>query len=218
MDKQRWLGSAAEAVHASSCGESAGDATHPHDLLWIRDANALSADLPLPTWATPDWLLSAPVVVRRERTDDEQRIPVGLRGTARNQRCKAYLDSGAVARCVRPEMLAASAAWRRQRLGQFPALEALEALALPLDATGLAWGPTGSVGFALASGLPVLRPDSDLDLLVRAPRPLKQEQIRALLLFVAAPICRIDLQLDTGHGGFALAEWADGPRPVLLKT
>jgi phosphoribosyl-dephospho-CoA transferase len=32
------------------------------------------------------------------------------------------------------------------------------------------------------------------------------------------PACRIDIQIETGHGAFALAEWArDGGR-VMLKT
>ncbi len=217
MDKQHWLGPGTEVVRAPTSDERDG-AICPHDLLWINNADALSAALPLPAWATPDWLLSAPVVVRRERTGDGQRLPVGLRGMARNQRFKAYLNARAVARCIKPETLAASAAWRQQRLGQFPALAALDALAPALNAIGLAWGPTGSVGFALASGLPVLRPGSDLDLVLRAPRPLTQEQVAALLAVISSDICQIDLQVETSGGGFALAEWASGQRQVLLKT
>ena len=99
-----------------------------------------------------------------------------------------------------------------------PALRTLAELAPTLDESGLAWGPTGSVGFQLASGLPVLRMASDLDLLVRAPAPLGAEQLSLLQALGNGAGCRLDVQIDTGHGGFALAEWLRGGASVLLKT
>jgi phosphoribosyl-dephospho-CoA transferase len=94
---------------------------------------------------------------------------------------------------------------------------ALLALAPRLHALGLDWGPVGGVGFWLASGLPVLRPDSDLDLLVRSPTRLGPATLAALLPLQAEASCRIDVQIDTGAGGFALLEYARGAK-VLLKT
>jgi phosphoribosyl-dephospho-CoA transferase len=82
----------------------------------------------------------------------------------------------------------------------------------------LAWGITGSVGFALASGVSTLRQDSDLDLLLRASKPLPRGEARSLLALLQASPARIDMQVDTGHGGFALAEWAGNADRVLLKT
>jgi len=90
----------------------------------------------------------------------------------------------------------------------------MQELALP-------WGPTGSTGFALATGHPVLRADSDLDLVVRAVQPLTAPQLAVLVDLYRqtqkAP-CRIDVQIDTGHGGFALSEWQRTGHQVLLKT
>jgi phosphoribosyl-dephospho-CoA transferase len=189
-----------------------------HDLLWITRSGVLDVEAALPPWASTEWMRVAPVVVRRERCSDSGRIPIGLRGAARNQRCKAYLERQAIANCLSPEMLVASASWRRQRLGVVPALEALAALTPALDRTGLTWGPTGSVGFALASGLPVLHRDSDLDLLVRAPYPLTHQQMTTLLCLTNGSLCPIDIQIDTGCGAFALAEWGSGVRRVLVKT
>lgn len=182
---------------------------NPHDLLWTTDDAALSFDGP-----RPDWPLAGPVVVRRETRSDGL-LPVGLRGATRSQRCKAYLPHGAVLRRVTPEMLAADV--HGQQVGGFAALEALAALAPLFDTLNLAWGPTGGVGFFLASGLPVLRPDSDLDLLVRAPRRLTTAQVAILAGMQAAAPCRIDIQVDTGHGAFALAEWLRQPRQLLPK-
>lgn len=187
----------------------------PHDLLWLAPGASVEFDGPQPTWLTADWLQCAPLVVRRESTPDS-RVPVGLRGSARSERCKGYLDHRGVRRRVSPEMLVAGADSPDRR--GLPALNALAALAPAMDAIGLAWGPTGGVGFFLACGLPVLRPDSDLDLLVRAPQPLSACQAAALAALQADAACRIDIQLDTGLGAFALAEWSRGGRRVLLKT
>jgi phosphoribosyl-dephospho-CoA transferase len=192
-----------------------GQAIRPHDLLWLTESSSLELDGPWPAWLTPDWLRRAPLVVRRENTPDG-RVPVGLRGSARGERCKGYLGRAGVARRVTPEMLAG--AGRRRHLPGLAALDALAALAPALDAIGLAWGPTGGVGFFLACGLPVLRQDSDLDLVVRAPQPLSPSQAAALGALQRPGRCRIDIQVDTGDGAFALAEWSRPARRVLLKT
>ncbi|MBY0240941.1 MAG: malonate decarboxylase holo-ACP synthase [Burkholderiaceae bacterium] len=187
----------------------------PHDLLWVAPG-ALQTDGVWPQWADAAWRHGAPVVVRREAVGADL-VPVGLRGTARSQRARAYVAASAVTRRVTPEMLRVDAA--EGDVTSVPALAALAMLTPRLNALGLAWGPTGGAGFFLASGLPVLRPDSDLDLLVRAPRPLSADQTVALDGIQGGPdaACRIDIQVDTGHGAFALAEWRRGGR-VLLKT
>ena len=92
------------------------------------------------------------------------------------------------------------------------------ALAPALDALGWAWGPTGGAGFALASGLPVLHAQSDLDLVVRMPQAPSAEQRDHLVRALSNAECRIDLQIDTGHGGFALRDWLTSPRQTMLKT
>ncbi|MBB5606371.1 MULTISPECIES: malonate decarboxylase holo-ACP synthase [unclassified Janthinobacterium] len=186
-------------------------AYRPHDLLWAR---AWPQDAALPDWVCPQWLAMAPLVVRRAPAASG-RIAVGLRGMARSQRHATEIDASAVLRCVTPEMLATSVpAWP-----DCHAIEALHQLKPLLDATGLPWGPTGGVGFALASGLPVLRIDSDLDLLLRLDCPPNAAQAAALRSIAASVSnCRLDLQIDTGAGGFAYAEWAAGRPRVLLKT
>jgi phosphoribosyl-dephospho-CoA transferase len=185
----------------------------PHDLLWVAPG-AIRLDGPWPEWADAAWQRSAPVVVRREAVADGV-IPVGLRGTTRSQRIKGYVAAGAVTRRAAPESLAVCSA---SAAGGFPALAALTLLAPAFDATGLAWGPTGGVGYFLACGLPVLRADSDLDVVVRAPQPLAASQAAVLDGIQAqGAACRIDIQVDTGHGAFAFAEWRRGGR-VLLKT
>lgn len=195
----------------------------PHDLLFF---SAQGLPGPLPAWATLDWLAKAPAVVRRESRRDAGVIPVGLRGSVRSERHQAWLARTAVMRCVTPEALAAAVTdggledGLKIGFATFAALQALQQLTPMLLDVGLAWGPTGGVGFALATGLPVLRPGSDLDLIVRAPLPLRPQQDDLLQRLIAAASCRIDLQVETGQGAFAFVEWARarGRSKILLKT
>ncbi|OEZ93278.1 phosphoribosyl-dephospho-CoA transferase [Janthinobacterium sp. HH106] len=187
------------------------EAWRAHDLLWV---SGLSDGASLPAWLDAAWLAAAPLVVRRASTVPG-RIPVGVRGMLRSERQACEVDVAAVVRRVTPETVA------RMPLPDFScaALDALRLVAPLLDATGWAWGPTGGVGFALASGLPVLRADSDLDLVLRMAAPPDAAQAEALRAIAAkVTACRLDLQIDTGHGGFAYAEWAAGRGRVLLKT
>ena len=193
----------------------------PHDLLFARTPAAFRAAGTAPDWVDADWMARAPLVVRRD-TATPGHIPVGARGPQRNQRCAGELAAADVARCVTPERLAAAvldgpALDLAAAAGRLPCIAALLALAPRLRTLGLEWGPAGGAGFWLASGLPVLRPTSDLDLLVRSPRPLSAASMAALCAMHGLAGSRIDIQVDTGAGGFALMEYARGGK-TMLKT
>ena len=181
----------------------------PHDLLFVHRPDAFACDGARPDWLDP----AAPLVVRRETTAPGT-IPVGARGLRRNERCKGYVDLADVASVITPRMLAARV---RTADSDLPCIAALRALAPRLDALDVDWGPAGGTGYWLACGLPVLRATSDLDLLVRLPRKPAPALVAALCTLQDGQPCRIDIQVDTGAGGFALAEYARGGR-VLLKT
>lgn len=185
------------------------DAPRPHDLLLVRRSGAFIVD-----GARPDWLdAHAPLVVRREATAPGI-VPVGARGLRRNERSKGYVALADVDAVLTPRGLV-------ERIGAAPdgppCIVALRALAPRLDALDVDWGPAGGAGYFLACGLPVLRDTSDLDLLVRLPRRPAPALVAALCALQDGQPCRLDIQVDTGAGGFALAEYARGGR-VLLKT
>lgn len=209
----------------------------PNDLLWFATPEALAVT---PPESIPDWLAGVcgpawPVVVRRSRPDPDGRLPVGLRGAQRHQRLAAWLNPDAITRHVRPEDLAAqhpgsstqpphfltrhTADTRQQaRLNTLPALQALDYLAPRLDSFGAQWGPTGSVGYTLATGHMACNAESDLDLIIRLHTPLSTSDARHLGQWIDQAPGRVDMQVDTGDGAFAFNEWRHHPRSMLLKT
>ncbi len=183
----------------------------PHDLL----LGMAPAHLPenAPAWVCAALKAGWPVVVRRAPADPA-RVAIGVRGLAREQRWAGWMPLAAITRRLRPEALGQR---EPAMLRDLPAWRALRDLRAPLNALGLAWGVTGGAGFELASGVAVLHPDSDLDLLLRTPRPFpRDDALRLLQCFEQCP-CRIDLQLQTPAGGVALREWAEGRPRVLAK-
>jgi len=165
-----------------------------------------------PAWAVAVLAAGQPVVVRRARVAAGL-VAVGLRGATRDQRQAALMPVEAIVHRLAPEDLLA-----RQASEDLPVFRVLAELRRLLDALGHAWGVTGSAGFQLATGLSAAHPDSDLDLLLRAERPLPRSEARALLQLLEGRACRVDLQLETPLGGVALGEWAGGAARVLVKT
>ncbi|MGA8136016.1 MAG: malonate decarboxylase holo-ACP synthase [Pseudomonas gingeri] len=182
----------------------------PHDLLW----GLTPAQLPeeAPDWVAEALSLGQPVVVRRALTAPDQ-VAVGVRGVLREQRFATLMPRALVERCVRPEALIDIEVCAQD----WPALQALHYLRPLLDASGLVWGVSGSAGFELATGLPTLHQQSDLDLILRVPQTLSRRQANGLLQRLDNPFCRVDLQLQTPLGAVALVEWAGTARRVLLK-
>lgn len=180
-----------------------------HDLLWGMTPSHLAPDVP--AWVRQVLITGQPVVVRRAMVASGQ-IAVGVRGASRDQRFAAVVPASVVVRCVRPEQLVESVP-----LGDQPALCALALLKPALDGLGLCWGVTGSVGYQLATGLAVIHPESDLDLLLRTPTELSRPAARELLGLLESSPCRVDLQLETPSGAIALREWAGDSTRVLLK-
>ncbi|WP_413721580.1 malonate decarboxylase holo-ACP synthase [Sodalis sp. RH24] len=188
----------------------------PHDLLWIDNPQRLIWRQAAPAWAAALGLAALPLVVRRDSDPSGERVPVGLRGALRSQRAAAWVPADAVTHVVTPEMLIArllsAAPPDAQALPVMRALRLLAAKHWPWP-----WGVTGSCGYMLATGLPVSRPDSDLDLLIRCPHPVAPGDFAALLNLLPSLPCRTDIQLETPQGGCALTEWLRGGR-VMVKT
>jgi phosphoribosyl-dephospho-CoA transferase len=187
-------------------------AVRPHDLLWGLPLAALPVDAP--DWVREVIRLGHPVVVRRAQVAAGW-VAVGVRGSSRDQRYATLMQLKDITRRLSPEQLVSAV---DNAIQDWPALHALRQVRPVLDSLGLPWGVAGSVGFELASGVPVLHQDSDLDLILRTEDALSREQSAAWVKALDAAVCRIDLQLQTPVGAVALREWAGTSKSVLLKA
>ncbi|MGO0059525.1 malonate decarboxylase holo-ACP synthase [Brevibacillus fluminis] len=190
----------------------------PHDLVRLARPEALICHGQQPEWVAPS-LGRAPYAVIRRVPLMPGMVPVGVRGEARSERFAAFADDANIAEIITPEQLAMQQAWNRlDRTRQIGALRSLPFIARLFADYALAWGPVGSVGFELASGLVTAKAASDLDVVVRVPEPLDRNIAAELYAELGHTPARVDVQLETPLGAIALAEYASSVRPMLLKT
>ena len=191
-----------------------------HDLIRLREPIALTVDAPAPAWVEAALRRAPWVVVRRGPVRDGM-IPVGVRGLTRSQRFASFLAVAEIADRLSPEDLTDSHyAIERARRDETPAFAALARVAPILARRGYCWGPGGSVGFEIATGVLTATALSDLDLILRQNRRLEPGEaieLRAALAEAAAP-ARIDVMLETPSGGVSLADLAAMPGQVLVRT
>ena len=194
-----------------------------HDLLQISGvADLVYVGSELPEKRCPLWversLQEAPFVVVRRANLFDGMIPVGVRGSLRQQRSAAYLAPESIRNRITPEKLAANRGWLANgRTEEIPGLKVLAGIEEMLANSPLAYGPTGSIGFELASGLPAATSTSDLDLLIRAPERLPMPVAQELITVFSGSPCRVDAQLETPRGAISLTEYARGQTPLLLR-
>ena len=107
-----------------------------------------------------------------------------------------------------------------RRKDEAPALAALDRVAPILASRGHRWGPGGSVGFEIATGVATATWSSDLDLILRQEHrlgPGEAIDLQAVLSEAAAP-ARLDVLLETSSGGVSLADLAAMPARLLVRT
>jgi phosphoribosyl-dephospho-CoA transferase len=81
------------------------------------------------------------------------------------------------------------------------------------------WGPGGSVGFELATGRHVVKPESDLDVVIYAEGKITREEARSLQARTMNLLVAVDIRVETLGCGFSLIEYArGGPAGALLRT
>jgi phosphoribosyl-dephospho-CoA transferase len=192
------------------------DTLHVHDLILLRGESAVTSAEggPACTYLNPNQRPWA--VVRRGRTSDGL-IPVGVRGTQRHERWAGFTRLSEVMETRRPDQLRLMLAEdSRRALQAFRTLSYLESHLLGLD---MSWGPGGSVGYELASGIPAVRADSDLDFILFAPRKLEITEAQDLWRMISSAPGKVDALVETPSCGFSLEEFVTtSPRTILLRT
>ncbi|PTM56853.1 phosphoribosyl-dephospho-CoA transferase [Desmospora activa DSM 45169] len=190
----------------------------PHYLLRLGKAKDLVTDVTPPEWVGESLCIAPWVVVRRAPVKNGL-IPVGVRGKERKQRFAAYLPPGLVQEQISPERLAVARDWQKMRRSRFQqAIAALDVVKAIMERVSLSWGPVGSVGFELATGVPVVKPTSDLDLILRTPDEIPYETAHWLVRALEVVPVRVDVQIETAIGAVALTEYAGEGEKILLRT
>ena len=191
------------------------DTPHIHDLLLLRGKSAVTSTegVPCPylNLNQRPW-----VVVRRGRIVDGL-ITVGVRGAQRHERCAGFTALSDVLEARRPDQLRLMLAEdSRRTLRAFRSLSYLESHLAGLDLT---WGPGGSVGYELASEIPAVRADSDLDFILSAPQKLDITEAQDLWRMIRSAPGKVDALVETPFCGFSLEEFVTAsPHKILLRT
>jgi len=187
----------------------------PHDLLWIAHGPELFPE-PQPDWAR-DALSRMPVTVVRRAEAPLGFAAVGIRGPRRELRFAALVKLRDVRNLRSPESLAAKRGWCKNLAGLPERLR--KALALFDEFSKIekfVWGPVGSVGYQLATGLRVTTSESDVDVLIRCKVPPDRLLLSAVRDMARKSTVRLDVILEGPPGAVALEELHSGD--VLLKT
>jgi phosphoribosyl-dephospho-CoA transferase len=144
-------------------------------------------------------------------------LSVGIRGIERAQRWAAFCSLAGMGAIHRPEDLLHRRA-PDVRVSEAPAFQALMLLRERWESHSLQWGPTGSVGFELATGHVTVTRSSDLDLVLRADEPLTISCATALLSQADGLPAAADIVVETPFCGFSLFEFVrECSRRILLR-
>jgi phosphoribosyl-dephospho-CoA transferase len=185
----------------------------PHDLLRIEASRFLVAEDASSGAAMESCLRRAPFVVIRRALMKDGFVPVGIRGQNRAERYAVWLDPQGICGVLKPESLRTSGQAR-----ELPALAALHECEQRFRSLHHPWGPTGSTGFELASGLATVTATSDLDLLIDMMERPPDRELAAIADACNDLPCAVDLQIATPHGAFSLREYRSGGSRLLMRT
>src|SRR5271155_1143338 len=188
-----------------------------HDLLEIDAKRFLSCRASAPEWVSQA-LQRTPFVVVRRGLATEQTIPVGVRGVDRNQRWAAMCPLELVKSILAPPQLLERAV-PNSREDAIPGFRALNFMKERWRDSGCSWGPGGSVGFEIAAGEQVAKPESDLDLVIYAAERITQEMAKSLYAQTLNLPVAVDVRVEASSCGFSLKEfaWRDSGK-ILLRT
>jgi phosphoribosyl-dephospho-CoA transferase len=125
------------------------------------------------------------------------------------------LSEGLIRKIVRPaELLVLSRTSATIR--RTPALQALREVIERWQGLTLPWGPTGSVGFELATRHQVTTEASDLDLAIRAMNQIDTERASFLWDRLAGLQAKVDVRVETPVCSFSLEEYAHASSERIL--
>lgn len=173
-----------------------------HDIVKFESIAVLEKTTPI-----PDWVFNAPAaknygVVRRMPIMDDM-VPIGLRGNIREQRFGTFIHQSRIVEVMTPIELVDRIEGYTNEIH----LPTLKKIKQAFEQFNLRWGPTGSVGFELATAISVTTERSDIDVCIY------MEEIDRELLIEVGKILetlerRVDVQVEMASvGAFLLHDF-----------
>jgi phosphoribosyl-dephospho-CoA transferase len=197
-----------------------GHAFRPHYLLAVDPKQLIEAVCKyssVPEWVEEQVQTTPFVVVRRGLATGHE-IPIGVRGKERNQRWAAFCHPKLVKSIITPSQLLTRPI-PTSRVNATPALCTLDLLKERWMDLGRPWGPGGSIGFELATGMHVVKPESDLDIVIYATRRITADEAKSLCARAKDLPAVVDIRVETPVFGFSLWEFAsDRPAAILMRA
>jgi phosphoribosyl-dephospho-CoA transferase len=197
-----------------------GHAFQPHYLLAVDPKQLIEAVhkySSVPEWVEGQMQTTPFAVVRRGLATGHE-IPIGVRGKERNQRWAAFCHPKLVKSIITPSQLLTRPI-RTSRADATTALRTLDLLKERWIDLDHPWGPGGSIGFELATGTHVVKPESDLDIVIYATRRITADEARSLCARAKDLPAVVDIRVETPVFGFSLWEFARAnPAPILMRA
>lgn len=173
-----------------------------HDIVKFTGIEKLENYSTLPAWVFESSEAANYAVVRRMATSKEK-TPIGLRGKTREQRVGAFIHSQDILQIMTPESLINQIDEYKGRVYY----SSLKRIREEFSELPLSWGPTGSVGFEIASSHPVTTINSDIDIAIY-PEKIDHDLLVEVSDFVESLGARVDAQVEIPRiGAFLLNDY-----------
>ena len=186
-----------------------------HDLLQLDKDSLQPVCVDAPNWVRQA-LASCPWVVVRRVEAPAGQLAIGVRGSSRSERWGCFISKDLIRKVVTPAELFTLVRSPGYKLRTPPFLS-LHQLSERWRDLAWPWGPTGSVGFELATGCPATTSLSDLDIAIRAETRVFLEQARSLWKRTLGLQTKVDIRVETPECGFSLQEYASSSSAILLR-
>ncbi|MFZ4199268.1 malonate decarboxylase holo-ACP synthase [Lysinibacillus sp. NPDC056220] len=185
-----------------------------HDILKFTDIHQLNDHTAIPAWVTRSIESTSYGVVRRAPIMN-QLVPIGLRGNARHERFGTSINQQYILDITTPCSLITRLDFFKNN--RFYSL--LKEIRYKFDSYKIKWGPTGSVGFELATGIQVTTTTSDLDLLI-CLEVIDEKLLHEISNLLVSSHITIDAQIEIpGLGAFLLNDYVENKeRGFIIRT
>lgn len=161
-----------------------------HDIVQFESIHHIETSIELPEWVKETPASQNFGVVRRMPITNKT-VPIGLRGDTREKRYGALIHESNIVQVICPKSLV-------NRLDKFNHqlyFSALTKIKEEFEKYKLSWGPTGSVGFEIATSIPVTTDTSDIDICLYLDQ-IDMELLVKVGSFLETLDRRIDVQVE----------------------